>query len=145
MADMSIWEKGYKASLRRFMSWMDDYLRPALVTGSVHCWRCGTATPLHWQMPPWVPASIRGQRGVHVKCEACGNSSYEDLDGLARNLAAGRLFWRQHPRIRTLPQQEMELEGYPALRIRFENVANSAHLEVIVARDKYEVLSVDSR
>lgn len=134
--------KGYKASLRRFMSWMDGYLRPALATGTVQCRSCGHATPLHLQMPPWVPARLRERRGVYVKCEACGNSSYEELDFLALNLAEGQAFWRKHPRVRTLLQQEIDFEGHPALLVRFESITDLAQLHVVVARENYRVLGV---
>ncbi len=134
--------KGYKPTLRRFMSWMGDYLRPALSTGRVVCWNCGHSTPLHLQLPPWAPRSIQGRRGVYVKCEACHYASYGELDGLAINLPQAQNFWRAHPRIRTLPQREIEFEGRPAILVCFESVAGSAQLEVIVAQASYEVLSV---
>ena len=134
--------KGYKPTLRRFMSWMDDYLRPALSTGRVVCWNCGHGTPLHLQLPPWAPRSIQGRRGVHVKCEACGYSSYAELDGLVMNLPQAERFWRRHPRIRALPQREIEIEGQPALLICYESVTGAAQLQVIVTRTSYEVLSV---
>jgi hypothetical protein len=47
-----------------------------------------------------------------------------------------------HPRIRTLPEREVEAAGVPALVTAFESMAGRARLEVVSARDSYAVLGI---
>jgi hypothetical protein len=50
-------------------------------------------------------------------------------------LPEGRAFWRSHPRMRVLPEQDVEWHGQPAVRIGFASVTSSASLEMLVRRD----------
>jgi hypothetical protein len=54
----------------------------------------------------------------------------------------GHRFWRRHPRIRSLPQREVEVAGRAALLNTFVSVNGSAELAVLSARDSYELLVV---
>lgn len=133
--------KGFRPALTRFATWMDGFFRDAVATGAAVCQRCGHRTPLHLRMPAVAPPSVRGRRGMHISCERCGSGSYESLDGLALNTPAGRRFWREHGRIRTLPQREISYQGAPAILLAFESVAAPAGLDVIVHRDTYAPLA----
>ncbi len=44
--------------------------------------------------------------------------------------------------MRSLPPYEVETDGRPAIVTRFESVTEQARLEVVSARDSYEVLRV---
>jgi hypothetical protein len=50
------------------------------------------------------------------------------------------LFWQRHPRIRALPIREATLGGRAALVTGFESVLDAARIEIVSARDTYEVL-----
>ena len=49
-------------------------------------------------------------------------------------------FWKRHPRLQILPDQQIEFAGRPALLTRLESVTDHSALEVIAARDTFEVL-----
>ncbi len=87
---------------------------------------------------------MRDTRGVHLRCGSCGPVSWVTLSGLARHLPDARRFWREHPRIRTLPERAVEVDGRSALVTTFESVTEIAKLDVISARDTFEVLGVHS-
>ncbi|HYN89830.1 MAG TPA: RNA polymerase sigma factor [Ardenticatenaceae bacterium] len=134
--------KSFRPALTRLERFMHDLFRTALAGGSVACQRCGRPALLRMGMPDYAPPSLRRQRGAHVRCLACGSSSYSTLDGMMLNLPEGRRFFRRHPRIRTLPQREIEAGGVPALVTHFESVTGSATFDVVVARDSYAVLQI---
>lgn len=55
----------------------------------------------------------------------------------------GRQFWREHPRVRPLPAQEIEAGGHPAILTRLQSVTDSAELAAIFHHDTFRVLLVD--
>jgi hypothetical protein len=132
--------KGYKPALSRLMVWADGYQRPALARGAAACTRCGRSARLRMGMPEDAPQNVRARRGVHVRCDRCGPTYWTALTGLARDLPEARRFWREHPRMRTLPEREVEAAGSPALVVGFESVADGARLDVLVVRDTFEVI-----
>lgn len=137
--------KGFRPALSRCSAWMDDLFRGAVAAGRAICRQCGHPTPLHLHLPASAPPSVRARRGMHVRCEHCGAGSYESLDGFALNSPAGRRFWREHPRIRTLPQRELTHQGAPAIVISFESVSGPAAIDFVVHRDSYALLAGGGR
>ncbi len=134
--------KGYKAALSRLMAWTDDYYGLALGSGDAACTACGRPTRLQMGLPEDAPTTVRDVRGVHQQCEVCGATSWAALSGLARAGPEARAFWREHPRIRTLPEREIEVVGSPALIVGFESTLSPAKLDVIVVRDTLQVIAV---
>ena len=57
-------------------------------------------------------------------------------------LPESRNFLQQHPRIRTLPRQHIEVNGRFAIVSPFEGVTDNARLDVISDYDTYEVLGI---
>ena len=131
---------GYKPALNRLMTWGYDYLAVALTAGNAPCLRCGRSAATLRYMPPEGP--LRNVRGVHVRCPACRPHLDISLDGLALWHPAGRRFWQQHRRIRTLPEQPQEIGGRSVLVICLESLASAARLEVAIAADSFAVLEV---
>ena len=54
----------------------------------------------------------------------------------------GRQFRQDHPRLRFLPDQEVEASGVPALVIRAESMTSRARLEGVFRRDTFERIRV---
>lgn len=133
--------KGFRPALNRFSAWMHTFFQEALQNGAASCRRCGYSTPLHLYLPDYAPPSVRARRGLHVLCDRCGAGSYESLDGLVLNLPAMQRFWREHPRMRALPQREIDADGAPALLVGFESVDGRANFEAVLHRDSYAVLA----
>ncbi len=134
--------KTYRPAVSRLMEWAYTYYRGALVDGAAPCIACGRPAVLVLGMPPETPAPIRNAHGIHLRCANCGLVSRVTLSGLARHLPDARRFWREHPRVCTVPERTVEVNGRAALVTRFESVTETARLDVISACDTFEVLGV---
>jgi hypothetical protein len=95
-----------------------------------------------YTVTPAAPHWLRDARGIHHQCAACNSGSWDMLEALVLALPQGQRFWREHPRIRALPQREVEAAGRAALVAGFESVSAAARFEVVVARDTYAVISI---
>lgn len=133
---------GFKPAMSRVMAWAGAYFRRALVDGGAPCPACGRFARLHRVPPRTQPVEPRDRRGVHVWCEACALAWDLRFAELVLWLPEGRQFWRENPRIRHLPEREVEAEGRPALVTTFESVTGAARFTVVSAADTYEVLGV---
>jgi RNA polymerase sigma-70 factor (ECF subfamily) len=134
----------YKSAMTRISTWADRYFNEALRNGVVACRRC--ARPATLTFAPGgegpsaeSPASIRA---LVVTCRYCGLRNLQSHAGLILASAQGQAFWRAHPRIRLLPEREVETQGVAAWVTNFASVADGAQLVVISARDTYDVLAV---
>jgi RNA polymerase sigma-70 factor (ECF subfamily) len=134
--------KGHRPALSRLMACADSYFRRALAHGTVPCGTCGRPVPARMGMPDYVPPAMRHLRGMYLRCDGCGCAHDLTLAGLALWSPKGRRFWRAHPRLRTLPEREVEAAERAALVASFESIADAARLDVVSARDTYEILSV---
>lgn len=130
--------RGFKPALTRVMAHTHSYYEPARANGAAPCMRCGHLTELQRCLPS--QQRLTGRRGVHLLCDRCGCLPDEPLRNLVLSLPAGRRFWREHPRIRTLPERELEAEGRPALLVTFESVRDSSRFDVVVDRETYRVI-----
>lgn len=132
--------QGYKPALSRLAAWGHGFYTEALTNRSALCPRCGGPVDLHLHMPQDGP--LRDVPGVHHRCGACDRKPDASLAALAFWQPEVRRFWKDHPRLRTLPEREVEVGGRAALLIRFESVVGTAGVDVIHARDTYELLEI---
>lgn len=133
--------KGYRATLKRFMAYMQRLFEPRQTAQTIPCQRCGHPAPIQFELPPSLPIYANmGRHGVYILCPRCGSTSHADIYGLALNTLAGQRFWQMNPRMRTLPAVEVDFGGRPALRLRFESLATTAALELTFSRDRYTLL-----
>ncbi|MDP9372423.1 MAG: sigma-70 family RNA polymerase sigma factor [Chloroflexota bacterium] len=133
---------GYKAAFSAFSRWLESYFRPGLARRSLPC-VCGHTISLRTDLPENPPRIMRGRRGVYAGCDSCGATEYwQGLAGLVLALPAAQRFRRDHPRMRMLPEREVEVAGRAAVVTRLESVTDGARLDVISARDTYELLGV---
>jgi len=134
--------KAFKPALNRLMQSVHEEFHPALRARMVCCSSCGDMIPLHLSMPEEYAPAIRALRGIHTRCPRCNIVSGVRLSNIILYNPQVRAFWREHPRMRMLPEREIEFTGYPTLVTRFESVTGCATIDVITARDTYEVLDV---
>ena len=132
---------GFRCALSRVMAHTYTYYERALAERAAPCMRCGHLTPLRLDLP--LQLQRLGLRGVQVICETCGCVPEELLRSLILTLPEGRRFWRDHPRIRTLPERELEAQGRDALLVSFESLRDPARLDAVVDRDTYQVMSIN--
>ena len=138
--------KGYQRAHSRLGAWVDRYYRPHLRAHVVPCVQCGRPAPLRKDRPSYLPPSPQGNDlGLRHLCDICGRDHWESLDGLLLATPQGRAFLRRHPRIRTLPSDEVEAQGRLALVTRFDSVASQDHLVMVSDAETFELLAVDGR
>jgi RNA polymerase sigma factor (sigma-70 family) len=143
--------KGYKPALSRIYTWDQNYYLPNLLTLTVPCLVCGRPNRLlkgpseHPSLTPWH----RNRHGFFHQCDHCKNDAglpnynWESLEFMVLSLPEARRFEREHPRIRQLPQLEVETDGRAAIVTAFESVTNSDKFAVISSLDTYETLRIE--
>jgi hypothetical protein len=130
--------KGYRAALNRMSARNYAFYEYGIAGQTARCRWCGRQAPLRIGAHECL-----GYRDVQTECPHCGG-----VNGVSTSVAVafdrreGRAFEREHRRIRTLPAREVEAAGVPALVARFESVAGSSRLEVVLARDTLELIGV---
>jgi hypothetical protein len=120
------------------------------------CEVCGHILPVSIRsfedMPDWVRSHDASygwtwpdneNRFIVILCEFCRASCKTSLDSLLLCLPEGKQFLQAHPRIRTLPSQEIEAEGRRAILSRFESVSDNARLTVVSDYETYQLLRID--
>jgi RNA polymerase sigma-70 factor (ECF subfamily) len=135
--------KGHKPALSRLCAVGNEYYRDGMRSRAARCRACGSLADVKIVAPnvdSYLPS-----RGISVKCGACGSRASVSLDGLALCLPVAQRFWREHPRIRTLPEREIEAFGHPAFITTFESVSDAGCLVVVSHRDTFAVLDVHDR
>jgi len=140
--------RGFKLAYRRAMEWGHRYYRQALAcfpSDTAPCWKCGHPAPLELRLPhtPHISPSLRGERGVHVRCPACGGQAYTSLRALVLHQPQTRRFWLSHGRIRWLPPRDILFEGRAAILTAFASIDGSATFEVICKRDTFAPISIN--
>jgi RNA polymerase sigma-70 factor (ECF subfamily) len=127
--------RSYRAAMVRILVDVRGHLTAAVPSGVMCCPRCRRMLPLKTTSP-------KGGYGLHVWCDGCRASTNIDAHGVVLSQPAGRRFWRDHSRIRALPEHEVEAEGRRVIVTGFESVTDSATLDVLLARDDYRVIAV---
>ncbi len=136
--------KGYKAALSRADHWVHDFYVRALADRGMPCPHCGGPRLVHTTIPSYdaLPVGLRGADGVCVYCPGCASSRCITLAGFALGRPEVRKFWRAHPRLRALPARTVESEGRAAVVTGFRSVAGHAQIDVVLARDSYEIIAI---
>lgn len=138
--------RGFKAAFSRLGRMASACYRQALTDGAPQpCTRCGRPARLRMGMPANLPPAIRALPGARMACLSCGYTTNQSLRGLALALPAARAFWRDHPRLRILPERAVaDVGGHAAIVTSLQSVNGAARLDVISARDDFRVLAVHS-
>jgi RNA polymerase sigma-70 factor (ECF subfamily) len=139
--------KGYKPAISRVYNWSHHYYRPHLLNPTIPCVTCGRPTILRKgpsDHPDLAPRYHQHHGLFHV-CEYCSpaRSYWASLEWLVLSLPEGRSFQQGNPRIRSLPAQEIERDGRPAIVTSYASVTSRERLVVVSARDTYEALHIE--
>lgn len=133
---------GYKCALSRTATWAHSFYRAALAGEAVACPHCGHHCH-HTIQPPDDRTSNRDEPcRFHVACERCGWQTSQSFTGLVQALPESQVFWRAHPRMRTLPPRVIDYAGRAALVTTLRSIDTPAALDIISARDSFAVLAV---
>jgi RNA polymerase sigma factor (sigma-70 family) len=128
-----------KSILARHCSRAYANYRAMLAERSAIC-GCGRPVPVRLWGDDDPPPSPLFLHGIYLACPSCGGRGNASPWHLSLDTPDALHFWRRHPRMRALPTREVEVENRPALLTGFESADSSARIELVTARDTYEVL-----
>ncbi|MGH2560339.1 MAG: RNA polymerase sigma factor [Thermomicrobiales bacterium] len=130
--------KGFKPAYNRVHAWLHETFRDGFAERTAICLWCGGAASLRTGREAFL-----GLHQIQAVCRQCGQVS-EIGAVTARAVATpeGRAFWREHPRIRVLPDREVEVAGSPAIVAGVESVTTAARLDVLFVRDTLQIIGV---
>lgn len=131
-----------KPALNRVIAAGHDLHRYAVAGEPVPCDACGTPLQLVSTVPPEVLPRRRDASGLHGRCPRWGSLNYLSLSGIVQALPAGRAFLHRHPRVRTLPDLTVAMDGRSALLTRIEGVTDGAWFEAVTDAETLAVLRV---
>ncbi len=148
---MFVGMKRVKPAITRLRNWIHTYYRHYLPVQAAPCMRCGQMIPLQFATSlQEIDAELFSghwlkERGVYQVCRDCQLYNWTSLEGLVLALPEGQTFVRDHPRIRTLPEQQVGVDGQTAFLTRFESITDQARLEVVSASETFQVLRINGR
>ena len=136
--------KTYKPAYSRLLTAFRPLYQEALKSRTAPCLACGSPVEvrLEHDQEARKRSSVFSQVTLH--CPACDWVSNKSLTGLVLGSLEAQRFWREHPRIHTLPAFEIEVQGSPALLTRLKSVTSTAELTVISRRETFEQMEVHS-
>ena len=130
------------ALARRAAAWSHDYFDRPGESGQAPCTACGRLA----RMLPYrrsAPAlALRHRVGLHVTCDACGETVSTSLGGLiAARPEAAQLRARAR-RVRAVDAVPAQVDGRAAFVAGLQAVGGTASVELVVAADTLRVISV---
>lgn len=126
--------RSFKPAFERMREWYERYWS-RLVDGAMPCYGCGEMVPISTDRPgnmlfrPHCSGS-----SMYRRCTRCGSTSHSSLAATVLDSSEGRRFNREHPRVRTLPERQLEVDGRPVLLTAFESVTDGAVFEALTDR-----------
>lgn len=134
-----------KSILGRQLVWLEDYYWQAIDKGVGVCVVCGQVTHARICQPQDIPEQFyqRGRQafhGVYIVCASCHHEEINPLSHLTLDTAVGQQFWRKHPRMRWLPERQIEYANQPALLASFQSVTDAVRLNMIFQRETLQLL-----
>jgi hypothetical protein len=133
---------GFKPALNRVMHWVNTYYQPVLRHLSSPGTFCGWSRALQPSTAEALPETQHHARGMLVCCAPCDQGGTMRLSNLVLYLPQAWKFWRDHPRLRLLEEQLVEHQGRAALVTGFRSMTEPVQLDVVLAQQTYEVLSI---
>lgn len=133
--------RGYRAAITRLMEDANAFYEPALRSGSAACATCGGKLSVHIAAND-LSILTHLRYCIRTRCAECSAREQTMLLSATLSLPQGRRFYAQHPRLRALPERDIESGGRRAVVASVEDVASGARYDVVIALEPYAVLGV---
>ncbi|MBV7333373.1 RNA polymerase sigma factor [Chloroflexi bacterium TSY] len=133
--------KTFRPVLKRLGALWHDIYTNAIAKGEYICPYCNLSSPVYWLSPDNSSPQLHDFRGLRVECQRCYRGGSFSLPAIALSSPEGLNFHQKHPRLRVLPDCEIEFQGVPAIVLPCESVPGSATFDTIVHRDTYATLA----
>jgi RNA polymerase sigma factor (sigma-70 family) len=132
--------KSFKPALNRVSAALNEFYQHGTAGHMVRCEPCGRAVPLR------IGHNENSRLALHyveARCPACNTTlTHSTLSAIILGMPAGQRFWREHTRIRALPEHEVEAAGCAAIAGGFESAVGPATLQVVAMGDTFQVLGI---
>ena len=138
--------KTYKPTYARLITGLAPFYHQALSGCPTDCLVCGR--PVVVQVTRRKKAACSFAKAANagseivIHCTACDWATNMTLSGLVMALPEAQRFWRDNPRMRALPVEEIETQGLLAYVTRLQSLSGAAELAVISRRDTFAPLRV---
>jgi RNA polymerase sigma factor (sigma-70 family) len=143
----------YKRALSRLAVWEPTYYRTGITAGSAPCINCGEPIIIRRIHPGEAPNwyyngedrrswGSEQRHGIAFICTACEAFCLRLSNGIARWSPETQQFLREHTRVHTLPEREIEVDGRSGIVTSLESITDNARLDLILDLDTYETLRV---
>ncbi len=136
--------KTYKPAYSRLLTSLRPCYEEALRSHTAPCLACGSPVEVSMEHDKQLDKRPSVFSQVTLHCATCGWVSNKSLTGLVLGSLEAQRFWRENPRMRTLPALEIEVQGSPAFLTRLQSLTNNAELTVISRRETLEQMEVHS-
>ncbi|HEY7022279.1 MAG TPA: RNA polymerase sigma factor [Ktedonobacterales bacterium] len=126
----------HRAALTRLSRSAHQFYHQSLSDGVAICLRCGSSATMR---------CVRAERSdfhLRVICAHCAAKYAATLSGVLFCHPQTQRFWRDHPRMTTLPDRAIEYDGQPAALTSFVSRNGAARLDFISDSQTFTVLRV---
>jgi len=134
--------KTYKPAYSRLLAAFGPLYRRALTSQPAPCLACGNQVDVILEHDRTTDKHPHAFSQITLHCPVCDWASNKSLAGLVIALPEAQHFWREHPRMKILPSQEIDVQGSLAFLTRLQSVTSKAELTVISRRDTFEPVAV---
>jgi RNA polymerase sigma-70 factor (ECF subfamily) len=128
--------------LNKATRWLHERYLSGMERGETACTRCGHPARLERYVPSFDEATGSDLPGFLVLCHSCSEIGWTALGEMLRGSGEMQLFQREHPKVRMLPGRQVEAGGRAAIVTSFESLTAAARIDVVTARDTFEVIGV---
>lgn len=134
--------RAFKPAYARLLKAFHPIYLEALKSHTAPCLACGRPVEVSLEHDRIDHKRSSTFSQITLRCPACGWASNKSLSGLVVGSPQAQRFWREYPRMRTLPARAIEVQGSPAMLTRLQSVSSNAELIVISHRETFEILEV---
>jgi RNA polymerase sigma-70 factor (ECF subfamily) len=127
----------HRAALTRLSRSAHEFYGRSLSDGTAVCVRCGASAMMR---------CVRAQRSdfhLRVICAHCAATYLATLSGILFCHPQTQRFWRDHPRMTTLPDRAIEYDGQPAALTSFVSRDGTARLDFISDLQTFTIWRID--
>jgi RNA polymerase sigma factor (sigma-70 family) len=134
--------RAFKPAYARLLKAFHPIYLEALKSHTAPCLACGRPVEVSLEHDRIDHKRSSTFSQITLRCPACGWASNKSLSGLVVGSPEAQRFWREYPRMRTLPARAIDAQGSPAMLTRLQSVSSNAELIVISHRETFEILEV---
>ena len=134
--------KSYKPAYTRLVTAFAPLYHQALKGNPVPCLACGQPVEVRIDRERKSHKHDGEVSQIILHCPSCGWASNKTLSGLVMAMPEAQRFWREHPRLKILPAQELESGGSAAILTRLQSLSGTAELAVVSRRETFETIAV---